>query len=172
MRTLLPTIACNYQSPLGEIRLHSDGTTLTGLSIGEPMDASWELEPSHPILAHAAEELNEYFDGRRTEFTVRTQQTGTPFQLRVWNALSRIPYGETRSYAEVAAMIGQPRASRAVGAANGKNRLGILVPCHRVIAADGQLGGYDWGIWRKASLLKLEQEHSVPRCLPARRAAR
>jgi len=114
---------------------------------------------SHPHLDQAQRELSEYFAGRRTVFHVPLVYPGSPFQRRVWESLLRIPYGETRSYQELAADIGVPRAVRAVGRANGQNRIGILIPCHRVINKGGRLGGYGGGLWRKERLLELERQN-------------
>jgi methylated-DNA-[protein]-cysteine S-methyltransferase len=110
----------------------------------------------HPILVQAAEQLEEYFAGRRRTFTVRLNATGTDFQHQVWQALRTIPYGETRSYGEIAGQIGRHKAVRAVGAANGANPVAIIVPCHRVIGADGTLTGFGGGLDIKARLLDLE----------------
>jgi methylated-DNA-[protein]-cysteine S-methyltransferase len=107
-------------------------------------------------FADARAQLVEYFEGDRTSFELSLSPTGTPFQLRVWNALRTIPYAETASYSEVAAAIGSPRASRAVGLANGRNPIAIVIPCHRVIGADGSLVGYGGGLDRKRRLLELE----------------
>jgi AraC family transcriptional regulator of adaptative response/methylated-DNA-[protein]-cysteine methyltransferase len=102
-------------------------------------------------------ELDEYFAGRREAFTTPLVIAGTPFQRRVWDGLRAIPYGETRTYSDLAAALGDPSAQRAVGSANGSNRIAILVPCHRVVAAGGEMGGYGGGVWRKKRLLDLEQ---------------
>jgi AraC family transcriptional regulator, regulatory protein of adaptative response / methylated-DNA-[protein]-cysteine methyltransferase len=107
----------------------------------------------------AIEQMGEYFIGRRTVFDVPLDAPGTPFQQLVWDALRQIPYGEIRSYGDIASAIGSPKAVRAVGTANGMNRIAIMIPCHRVIGADGQLTGYGGGLWRKDWLLKHEQEH-------------
>jgi methylated-DNA-[protein]-cysteine S-methyltransferase len=101
-------------------------------------------------------QLDEYFARRRRAFDLPLEYPGSPFQRSVWDALLRIPYGETRTYAELASELGVPGAARAVGRANGANRLAIIVPCHRVIAAGGGLGGYGGGLWRKLRLLELE----------------
>jgi AraC family transcriptional regulator of adaptative response/methylated-DNA-[protein]-cysteine methyltransferase len=106
-------------------------------------------------------ELDEYLAGRRRAFTVPLLVSGTPFQERVWAELGEIPYGETRSYAEVAQAIGAPKAVRAVGQANGRNRIAIVLPCHRVVNAGGRLGGYGGGLWRKRRLLALEQGQPI-----------
>jgi AraC family transcriptional regulator of adaptative response/methylated-DNA-[protein]-cysteine methyltransferase len=113
---------------------------------------------SDPHLDALARQLEEYFAGRRTRFDVPLDLPGTPFQREVWSALQRVPYGETRSYAALAAEIGRPGAARAVGRANGQNRLAIVVPCHRVVNEDGSLGGYGGGLRRKRHLLDLERE--------------
>ena len=107
----------------------------------------------------AVEQILEYFDGKRTSFDVPLHMPGTAFQQRVWGALREIPYGAIRSYGEIAAGIDDPKAVRAVGTANGMNRIAIMIPCHRVIGADGALTGYGGGLWRKDWLLKHEQAH-------------
>jgi len=111
----------------------------------------------HPHLAQAREELAAYFDRTRRAFSVPLVFRGTPFEERVWQELCRIPYGETISYAALAERVGSPGAQRAVGRANGMNRIAILIPCHRVVNSDGQLGGYGGGLWRKHWLLGLER---------------
>jgi AraC family transcriptional regulator of adaptative response/methylated-DNA-[protein]-cysteine methyltransferase len=111
---------------------------------------------SHPYLDALEAELSEYFAGKRRDFSLPVDEPGTPFQERVWAALRTIPYGETWSYADLAGAVGEPRATRAVARANGMNRVAILVPCHRVVASDGGLGGYSGGLWRKARLLEIE----------------
>jgi AraC family transcriptional regulator of adaptative response/methylated-DNA-[protein]-cysteine methyltransferase len=115
------------------------------------------LPGEHPVLTQVARELREYFDGRRLAFDTPVALTGSVFQTAVWNALRAIAAGTTRSYGELAAIIGQPSAVRAVGRANGDNRLSIIVPCHRVIGADGALTGYGGGLWRKEKLLEHER---------------
>ena len=110
----------------------------------------------HPVLVQAQLQLEEYFAGKRRSFTVKLDPAGTEFQNKVWSALRTIPFGETRSYGEIADQIGSRRAVRAVGAANGRNPLSIIVPCHRVIGADGKLTGFAGGLEVKARLLALE----------------
>ncbi len=110
----------------------------------------------HPVLREAERQLGEYFAGRRTAFTLTLDFTGTEFQKQVWQALLTIPFGETRSYADIARQIGKPRAVRAVGAANGRNPVSIVAPCHRVIGANGKLTGFAGGLDAKARLLELE----------------
>lgn len=116
-----------------------------------------EARAAQEILEQAAREIDEYFEGKRRAFTVPTAAAGTPFQQAVWNALKEIPYGETRTYGEIARRIGHPRASRAVGQANNRNPLPIVVPCHRVIGASGALTGYAGGLAVKERLLELER---------------
>lgn len=114
------------------------------------------LPGESPLLERLREQLAGYFAGERRDFDVPLDYRGTEFQQRVWSGLLRIPYGETRSYADLASDIGQPQAARAVGHANGLNRISVVIPCHRVIAADGSLGGYGGGLWRKLRLLETE----------------
>lgn len=115
-----------------------------------------------PLVDALRKQLDEYFSGRRREFELPLAHPGTPFQEKVWNALLRIPYGATRSYRDVAREVGHPRAVRAVGTANGMNRICILVPCHRVLNSNGDLGGYGGGLWRKRLLLELERGQRKP----------
>jgi methylated-DNA-[protein]-cysteine S-methyltransferase len=112
---------------------------------------------NHPILRQTERQLGEYFAGRRTEFTVALDMVGTPFQKKVWEALLTIPFGETRTYADIARQIGNPKASRAMGAANGRNPVSIIVPCHRAIGSNGALTGYAGGLDAKHYLLTLER---------------
>lgn len=147
---------CFYDSPLGRLRLaQRDGALYSLLRTDLPMPAPWQ-EGDAPVLALARAQLAEYFAGTRRAFTVPLALEGTAFQLRCWEALCRIPYGETRTYGQQAASIGRPRAARAVGGANHANPVMILVPCHRVIGANGTLTGYGGGLDMKAYLLALE----------------
>ncbi len=141
-----------YRSPVGCIRLCADGGGLYEAAL----TAAAGADAPGPTVRQAARELEEYFAGRRRRFTVPLALRGTAFQLRAWAALCAIPYGETRSYAQQAAAIGSPRACRAVGMANHRNPVIILVPCHRVIGADGSLVGYGGGLEVKRALLALE----------------
>jgi methylated-DNA-[protein]-cysteine S-methyltransferase len=146
-------------SPIGELLLVGDGQSLQGLYMQEgrkPMriDAGWTRAASP--FAHVQAQLREYFDGQRVAFEIPLVMHGTTFERRVWSALQEIPYGETVSYGELARRIGQPSASRAVGLANGRNPISVVVPCHRVIGANGSLTGYGGGIERKRLLLELE----------------
>ena len=142
-----------FDSPLGRILLTEKEGCLTGLDFTDaPL-----LSEDCPVLREAERQLREYFAGERKFFSLPLAPEGTPFQRAAWESLQRIPYGETRSYAWEAMQMGRPGACRAVGNANGKNPLPILIPCHRVIAADGTLGGYSSGLWRKEYLLALEK---------------
>jgi AraC family transcriptional regulator, regulatory protein of adaptative response / methylated-DNA-[protein]-cysteine methyltransferase len=116
----------------------------------------------NPHLDQLQQELREYFAGRRQTFTVSLQFPGSPFEERVWSALLRIPYGATESYESLARALDRPRASRAVGSANGRNRIAIVIPCHRVVTKAGTLGGYGGGLWRKHALLHLERTGTLP----------
>jgi methylated-DNA-[protein]-cysteine S-methyltransferase len=113
-------------------------------------------DTGHPVLVQTERQLDEYFAGQRTRFTLPLAPSGTAFQRKVWNALLTIPFGETRSYAQIAEQIGSPTAARAVGAANGRNPLSIVAPCHRVVGASGALTGFAGGLEVKARLLALE----------------
>ncbi len=120
----------------------------------------YEVSRDPERTARLGKEISEYSAGERREFTVPVAAAGTPWQQKVWDALARIPFGETRSYAEVAEMVGRPGAARAVGGANGCNRVPLVVPCHRVISADGSLGGFSGGLHLKQRLLEHERRFS------------
>ncbi|TDJ39846.1 MAG: methylated-DNA--[protein]-cysteine S-methyltransferase [Gammaproteobacteria bacterium] len=150
-------------SPIGPLLLAGDGEALSvvGFSRGKKSrvaEPDWERRDE--AFGRARLELAEYFDGKRQRFDVALLPEGTEFQLAVWSALRDIPYGATRSYREIAEQIGKPTAIRAVGAANGSNPLPIVVPCHRVIGADGSLTGFGGGIETKRFLLELERSRS------------
>lgn len=173
-------------TPCGPLTLLCDGRALTAVRFGREADGAataktaqagtiqsgagaetrkkempaqevQEMQEAQEILEQAAREIGEYFEGKRRAFAVPTAAAGTPFQQAVWNALKEIPYGETRTYGEIARRIGHPRASRAVGQANNRNPLPIVVPCHRVIGASGALTGYAGGLAVKERLLELER---------------
>jgi methylated-DNA-[protein]-cysteine S-methyltransferase len=147
-------------SPIGELLLLGDGHTLHGLYMQggrKPIAVAPAWERAEAPFAALATQLEEYFAGRRETFDVSLQMHGTPFERRVWSALREIPYGETTSYGELASRIGQPTGARAVGLANGRNPIAVIVPCHRVIGADGSLTGYGGGLERKRILLELER---------------
>jgi len=135
------------------LTVFTDGTAVTELRFG-----TWEQAPS-PLADAAAMQLREYAEGRRTEFDLLLAPKGTAFQLAVWEALRCIPYGETRSYGDIAAAIGKPKAARAVGMACNRNPLPILIPCHRVVGKNGKLTGYAGGMELKQQLLDLERTY-------------
>lgn len=154
------------ESPLGELLLIGTGETVSGLYMQDGRTAmsvasSWQETPR--AFPEARRQLAEYFAGERRRFTVELALDGTPFQRRVWRALQEIPYGETTSYGELARVVGNPSAARAVGLANGRNPVSIIVPCHRVIGANGSLTGFGGGIERKRILLELEAAATAPR---------
>jgi methylated-DNA-[protein]-cysteine S-methyltransferase len=148
-------------SPVGTLKLVATDTALVAVvwrdhGAGQvPVHDAAEAQ-SHPVLDRASHQLEEYFAGRRREFDLPLEFLGTDFQRRAWRALQSIPYGETRTYADMARQIGQPTAVRAVGAANGRNPISIIVPCHRVIGSSGALTGFGGGLDAKAKLLALE----------------
>ena len=146
-------------SPIGRLTLAGEDGVLTTLRMVdqtyEPDRADWV--PDDSAFPDAVEQLAAYFAGELKEFDLELEMSGTEFQRRVWNALRTIPYGETRSYGEIAGQIGSPNAFRAVGLANGHNPIAVIVPCHRVIGANGGLTGFGGGIERKSALLELEK---------------
>jgi methylated-DNA-[protein]-cysteine S-methyltransferase len=152
------TLSTRVTSPIGMLTLTSNGSALTQLLIAREDDMNAERVPAEadPVLVAAREQLDAYFDMRLTDFDLPLEPRGTDFQRRVWDSLKTIPFGATISYAELARRIDQPKAVRAVGAANGRNPLMIIVPCHRVIGADGSLTGFGGGIDRKRWLLDHE----------------
>ena len=142
-------------SPIGPLTLVEEGGALREARFGEMLTG--EMLCDTPVLLQAARELEEYFEGRRQIFSVPLAPRGTPFQLKCWNALRLIPYGETRTYGQQAEAIGQPKASRAVGMGNHRNPLPIFIPCHRVVGKNGTLTGYAGGLEMKEYLLTLER---------------
>lgn len=154
MRTFTTTTA----SPLGPIQLAGSEQHLTGVWFAQrrhaPDTTGWES--TRTPFERALLQLEAYFAGELREFVLDLAQEGTPFQRQVWEELATVPYGSTISYAELAARIGRPGAARAVGAANGRNQLSIIIPCHRVIGHDGRLVDYGGGLARKQALLELE----------------
>jgi len=144
-------------TPIGELVLTADpdgALTRLYLPSRPPDTTGWERDDA--LLEPVRRQLAEYFAGERTEFDIALRPTGAAFQLQVWEALLKIPYGETASYGEIAREIGHPTAFRAVGAANGQNPIAIIVPCHRVIGSNGSLTGYGGGLPTKRALLDLE----------------
>ena len=151
------TAYTTIDSPIGELLLTAEGGALTRLYLAPfDVDPAWEHDPD--ALADPARQLAEYFAGERTEFELELAPAGTEFQQRVWALLLAIPYGETTTYGALAIELGNPRSVRAVGLANGRNPISIVVPCHRVIGADGSLVGYGGGLERKRTLLAHEAE--------------
>lgn len=146
---------CVMPTPVGRLRIDATDCAITGVNrTGEEC-----LPPATPLLTECVRQLNAYFSGQLTDFALPLHLEGTAFRLKVWHALCAIPYGETRSYGQLAAMIGQPAASRAVGGANHHNPISIIIPCHRVIGADGSLTGYGSGLDMKKWLLEHERKH-------------
>lgn len=155
------SVFCVVPSPIGPLTLVSDGTALTGLYMDAPGElpdaAGWQEDISLPVLGETARQLTEYFTGRRHAFELPLRWRGTEFMGRVWHALTAIPCGETRSYGQLARQLGSPGASRAVGLANARNPIAIIVPCHRVVGTDGSLTGFGGGLPRKQWLLDHER---------------
>lgn len=148
-------------SPVGALTLVASDNGLAAVlwpkdPPGRVVLPALKADPAHPLLMETERQLQEYFAGNRTTFTLKLDFVGTAFQKKVWQALAAIPFGETRSYADIACNIGNPKAVRAVGAANGKNPISIIVPCHRVIGSNGKLTGFAGGLPVKALLLKME----------------
>ena len=161
MKFAASTFQTSYDSPLGRIILAVVGKHLVGVWFDgqrhQPDMSSWPVACDHPVLQQAKIQLTDYFAERRTTFDLPLDlSTGTEFQQNVWRALLKIPHGTTRSYGALSADIGKPSAVRAVGGAVGRNPLSIIVPCHRVMGADGTLTGYAGGLERKTTLLQLE----------------
>jgi methylated-DNA-[protein]-cysteine S-methyltransferase len=156
------TLSCKeMESPVGKLKLVASANALHAVLWEQERPnrvklATLKLDPQQPILIETERQLREYFAGTRNEFDLRLELTGSEFQKKVWRALREIPFGQTRSYLDLARSVGSAKAVRAVGAANGKNPLSIIVPCHRVIGANGALTGFAGGLEVKAKLLALE----------------
>ena len=158
-----------FSTELGELELSATANALVGLEfVNDPQEQGPTPRGQHAdpaasaLLDRAERQIHEYLAGTRREFDLPLDlDTGTEFQREVWRGLQQIPYGETLSYRELACCVGRPRAARAVGNANHHNPISIIVPCHRVIAADGSLGGYGGSVWRKEFLLDLESRNSA-----------
>jgi methylated-DNA-[protein]-cysteine S-methyltransferase len=160
-------------SPIGELTITAACGALTGVHMNEQRHMpklSADCERDDAGLAHVVAQLDAYFTGTLVDFDLPMTMHGTDFQRRVWTALCEIPYGETISYGELARWVGNPKASRAVGLANGRNPVAIVVPCHRVIGADGSLTGYGGGLDRKVWLLEHEASHRSAPVRPGRQA--
>jgi methylated-DNA-[protein]-cysteine S-methyltransferase len=150
-----------YDSPCGRMLLVADGEALCGAYfVGQKhmheMEADWVRDSRSAVIVRTKRELDEYFRGKRTTFEVPLAAEGTPFQRAVWKAIADVGFGETISYAELARRAGRPGGARAAGAATGRNPIGIIVPCHRIVGADGSLTGYAGGMDKKRTLLELE----------------
>jgi methylated-DNA-[protein]-cysteine S-methyltransferase len=149
------------KKPMGDLLLVANESEMIGLYF-EACDhapaarSHWTLGPQHPVLRLAGKQLQEYFEGKRTSFSLPLHFAGTDFQERVWRQIARIPYGETISYSELARRAGKPQAIRAAGANTGRNPLGIVIPCHRVVGKDGGITGFAGGLEWKRHLLNLE----------------
>ena len=146
-----------YDSPPGRILIAQQGAAITGLHFFNETKSDEAVVRETALLREAARQLEQYFNGKRKHFELPLALEGTAFQLKVWRALQEIPYGETRSYAQIAQAAGNGKAARAVGMANNRNPIAIIVPCHRVIGADGKLVGYGGGLDKKMYLLELEK---------------
>jgi len=149
-----------YESPQGTLILTATPKGLAGVYFkGQkhfPKRPKWQLDPHHPVLKRVKRELAEYFAGRRKRFTVALDPQGSAFQRSVWKQIARVGYGDTLSYGELARRAGHPGSARAAGAATGRNPIGIIVPCHRIVGSNGSLTGYAGGLARKRALLALE----------------
>ena len=146
---------CIITTPVGHLRIDATDSAIIGVNRTNEAPCP----PETPLLKECVRQLNAYFAGQLTDFDLPLHMEGTAFRMKVWQALRCIPYGETRSYGQLAAVIGQPGASRAVGGANHHNPISIIVPCHRVIGADGSLTGYGEGLDMKEWLLEHERKH-------------
>ena len=147
---------CHYKTPIGTIFIEEKDNYITALYIDDKESDTEDIETE--LIRRTYTQLCEYFEGQRREFDIPINPQGTEFQQKVWAALRTIPYGETRSYGEIAEQIGNPKACRAVGGANNKNPILIITPCHRVIGADGSLVGFGAGLDVKKVLIELERQ--------------
>jgi methylated-DNA-[protein]-cysteine S-methyltransferase len=146
-----------YDSPIGILKIIEDGKNIIGIEFGDNQyDKTNTVLKSTPLLKEAALQLSEYFSGKRKKFTIPLFLEGTEFQIKVWNSLLKIPYGETRSYKDIAKEAGCPQGARAIGLANNRNHIPIIIPCHRVIGTNGSLTGYAGGLDIKRKLLEIE----------------
>jgi len=150
-----------YNTPIGEIMIGEKKSKITHLLFEGNSPPSGYVIKETPILAEANRQLQEYFKGQRKEFKLDLNPSGTEFMKKVWESLRKIPYGETRSYKDIAISIGHDKAYRAVGLANNRNPISIIIPCHRVIGANGSLVGYGGGLDIKTFLLELERSNTV-----------
>lgn len=142
-----------YESPIGLIEIGGTAGAILWLNF---VNIQREKFESHPVVDEAVRQIAEYFDRKRREFEIDISFAGTDFQKQVWRQLLRVPYGKVASYKKIATSVNKPKAVRAVGAANGRNPISIIVPCHRIIGSNGKLVGYGGGLWRKEWLLEHE----------------
>jgi methylated-DNA-[protein]-cysteine S-methyltransferase len=149
-----------FKTTIGQIGFVENGEAITNVFFRSEKKPPDTIERNTPLLRSAVRQIKEYLDAQRTEFDLPLQPDGTEFQLSVWDALQKIPYGEVRSYRDIAEQIGHPKAYRAVGMANHRNPIVIIIPCHRVIGADGSFTGYGGGIKLKQKLLDLEKNNN------------
>lgn len=147
-------------TPIGLLKITGTDTAIESVLFADTPVEAFAID--HPLAIQCCSELKEYFDRQRTEFTLPLAPHGTPFQEAVWKELLRIPFGATRSYGDIARAVGDPNTIRAVGNANGRNPISIIIPCHRVIGANGSLTGYGGGLWRKQWLLEHESARTSP----------
>ncbi len=156
----MQTFTSYYKSPLGILKIVGDADCILSLDFVEKQGS--ESAERAFCVKECLKQIDEYFQGRRREFFLKLAPRGTEFQQAVWRELEKIPFGAVVSYGDIARAIGKPNASRAVGAANGKNPIAIIIPCHRVIGSDGSLTGYSSGLWRKQWLLQHEKGNFAP----------
>ena len=149
-------VTCYYQTKIGRIKIAQEGDAIVEINVTE---SEKESEKETPLIKKTIKELEEYFEGKRKFFDIPISIKGTEFQEKVWKALLKIPYGETKSYEDVAKMIGCPKGARAVGMANHNNKIIIVIPCHRVIGKNGKLVGYAGGLPVKEKLLQIESNY-------------
>jgi methylated-DNA-[protein]-cysteine S-methyltransferase len=155
----MKTYRAYYPSEVGLLEITATDGGIAGLRFVKSKTKA--QSDSHPHLSECFRQLDEYFRGKRKRFELKLKPEGTDFQKKVWDELRKIPFGKTASYAEVALAIGRPKAVRAVGGANSRNPIAVIIPCHRVIGSDGSLTGFGGGLWRKDRLLKHECEVAV-----------
>lgn len=151
-------VTCYYQTKIGRIKIAQEGDAIVEINVTE---SEKESEKETPLIKKTIKELEEYFEGKRKFFDIPISIKGTEFQEKVWEALLRIPYGETKSYEDIAKMIGCPKGARAVGMANHNNKIIIIIPCHRVIGKNGKLVGYAGGLPVKEKLLQIESNYKL-----------
>ena len=149
-------VTCYYQTKIGRIKIAQEGDAIVEINV---TDSEKESERETPLIKKTIKELKEYLEGKRKIFDIPIDTQGTEFQEKVWNALLEIPYGETKSYEDIAKMVGCPKGARAVGMANHNNKIIIIIPCHRVIGKNGKLVGYAGGLPVKEKLLQIESNY-------------